>query len=607
MAQTMPHRGPDGIGGWNDGPAGLGHLMLHSTPESLHEKLPLVGAGGDLVITADARIDNWDELIKSLDLNSRPSQEITDSELILLAYERWGEDCPKKLDGDFTFVIWDKRRQLMFCARDHFGMKPFYYYASGRVFAFASEIKGLLALPEVPRRVNETRVADFYANIFEDKEVTFYADILRLPPAHCLVVGRDEVRRWTYWSLDPSRKLRLGSDEEYGEAYRQVFTEAVHARLRSALPVGSTLSGGLDSSSIVCVSREALRPRNNGRLQTFSCIFDDPAADERRYINVILNGGDLEPHNVLATGVSPFTDLDKVLWHLDQPYLGMNLYLHWSMAASAREHGVRVLLDGVYGDGTVSWGFGLMSELARKGRWLALNREARELARTAKIRRRDVLMRFAVKPSAEEARRIWRRLRGRKIDPLITNPLINPDLARRVSLEDRWATVQADRSHLARDSREEHWRTLTTGLMPLALELGEAVSAAHRVDWRGPFLDRRLAEFCLSLPGEQKLHKGWTRVVARRALANIMPDEIRWRRDKGGFEANLLTVFRNQDSERFEQTALKEGDYLGQYLDMAELAATHHRFLDTPNIADAMTLFRTTTLATWLKTTQLTP
>ena len=160
MLTSLAHRGPDGTGVWCEGPAGLGHLMLWTTPESLLERLPLVSPGGHLVLTADARIDNRADLIRTLALGGRPAEALTDSHLILAAYEKWGERCPEHLLGDFAFALWDARQHRLFCARDHMGVKPLYYYKSPRLFACASELKALFYLPEVPRRVNDMRVVD---------------------------------------------------------------------------------------------------------------------------------------------------------------------------------------------------------------------------------------------------------------------------------------------------------------------------------------------------------------------------------------------------------------------------------------------------------------
>src|SRR5262245_10430097 len=176
MLERVKHRGPDRAGVWCESSVGLGHRMLLTTSESLHEKAPLVSKSGDIALTADARIDNRDELINALGLGQSPSREMSDSELIVAAYERWGERCPERLLGDFAFAIFDKRRRSLFCARDHFGVKPFYYYYSGRAFVFASEIKAIFSLREVPQQVNEPRIADYLVHVLEgfDKSITFY-------------------------------------------------------------------------------------------------------------------------------------------------------------------------------------------------------------------------------------------------------------------------------------------------------------------------------------------------------------------------------------------------------------------------------------------------
>lgn len=605
MVRVMDHRGPDGSGVWSENTAGLGQLMLHATPEAVNERLPLSIAGGDLSISADARIDNRDELLATLGI-AGPREMIGDGELILRAYERWGEDCPQKLLGDFAFAIWDRREEKIFCARDHFGMKPFHFYLSGTMFAFASEIKGLLVLAGVPRRPNETRIADFLANIIADKEATFYQDILRLPPAQCLTVGRDFIRRRTYWSIDPNRRIRLKSDEAYGDAYREVFTEAVRCRLRSSHPVGSTLSGGLDSSSIVCVSRNLLRENGGGQLKTFSVIFDDPRGDERPYIASVLEGGDLEQHEIFGREHGAVKILDQMLETLDQPSFGTNLYIFWSIAESAKRAGVRVLLDGAFGDGTVSWGFAYMSELARSGRWLALNREAKALARIAQVRRRDVLERFAVRPMKEDLQHLWYSVRGKTPNGWHPDSIIDDSFAKRVGLQERWRRVQAPLARAPRSSREEHVMALTTALVPLGLELSEAVSSRFGIDWRGPFLDPRLAEFCLAIPGDQKLYNGLNRMVVRRGLEGILPETIRLRKDKGDASANLLRGLR-EDSAQLQRMALSDTECLSDYLNIEELRAAGERFSQTANGDDGSTMLKAAALSTWLKTMQSSP
>src|SRR5215207_3177045 len=316
MLDSIAHRGPDGAGAWSERGVGLGHLAFHTTPESISEKLPFVEGGGDFVLIADARIDNRDELLAAVGLDRLSGRSVGDGELILAAYKMWGERCPERLLGDFAFAIFDKRKQTLFCARDHMGLKPFYYYLSGRVFVFASEIKALLCVPEVPRRLNEVMVADYLVLGFEDKSITFYREIFRLPPAHRIVVGREVTTVRPYWTLDPTREVRFSSDEEYTEAFRELFTEAVRCRLRGAFPVGAELSGGLDSSAIVGVARKLLGNYANPQLQTFSAVFEGiPECDESQFIDAVLAEGGVEAHKVRGDQLSPLADLERVLWH----------------------------------------------------------------------------------------------------------------------------------------------------------------------------------------------------------------------------------------------------------------------------------------------------
>ncbi len=256
MLEAVAHRGSDGADIWYKDSVGLGHRLLWTTRESLLENMPEASEDDNFVITADARIDNRDELINLLELNN--PDKITDSQIILAAYQKWGDDCPDKLLGDFAFAIWNQKQQKLFCARDHFGVKPFYYYSSESVFAFASEIKAIFALSEIPRIINEERIGDYLIGNFEDLTITSYKNVFRLPPASRMTVSPESINVESYWSLDPSKETRFSSDEEYAAKFLEIFTEAVRCRLRSFSNVGSMLSGGLDSSSITCLARKLL-------------------------------------------------------------------------------------------------------------------------------------------------------------------------------------------------------------------------------------------------------------------------------------------------------------------------------------------------------------
>jgi asparagine synthase (glutamine-hydrolysing) len=615
MVESLAHRGPDAAGAWTDGPVGLGHRMLWTTPESFHEQLPMVNKRGDVVIIADARIDNRDELISALGVIEPPPGAITDSGLILSAYERWGESSPKKLLGDFAFAIWDHRRQTLFCARDHFGVKPFYYHRSGRVFAFGSEIKALLTLREVPRQLNQVRVADHLAGIFDDQAITFYRDVFRLPAGHSMTVRRAEASVQPYCWLDPFREVRLPSDDDYADAFRERFTEAVRCRLRSAFRVGGLLSGGLDSSAIVGTARRLLEAQDARPLHTFSAIFpglpeaDLRKIDERPFVDAVLAMGGFASHYVRADCLSPLTDLDRVFWHEDEAFLAPNLYMHWALYSAAHQQDVRVLLDGIDGDTTVSHGLDYLSELARAVKVRKLGREVLALSRRHNSSARTILWQFGLRPLVPEPlRHVWRAARRSTQPSWRVNTVIKPVFARRVDLTGRAQALRKKGHTSTRTAREGHWRGLTSALFPYALELADKAAAAFSLEPRYPFFDRRLVEFCLALPPEQKLHQGWTRVIMRRAMVNILPDEVRWRIGKANLSPNFKRRLLEYDRALLEDVIMNDPQVIEDYVDVSALRDAYRRYNAQPmSEGDALTVYGAVNLALWLRRTGLTP
>ncbi len=344
MLAVLAHRGPDGAAIWCEGAVCLGHRMLHTTPESYHEHQPLIHPEADLVLTADVRLDNRDELLRQLVVRPRRGSIITDAELILASYMRWGTACPEHLLGDFAFAIWDARAQHLFCARDPFGVRSFlYYHLPGRLFAFASEIKALRCRSDIPCDVNELKVAGYLVGQPLNANTTFYEHILRLPPAHSLTVTSNGLRMWQYWSPDPSRQIRFDSDRAYEEAFREVFDGAVACRMPSAYPVGTTLSGGLGSSPIACLARQRL-VHDDERLPTFSVIFESvPESNDRPYIDAVVEQGGIEPHFVHGDHESMLAGLDDLLWFLEEPFHSPHLIFSWRFYRIAQQQGVRVM------------------------------------------------------------------------------------------------------------------------------------------------------------------------------------------------------------------------------------------------------------------------
>ena len=337
MARTIAHRGPDGIRYWLEGPLGFGHLRLQTTPESAYEKQPLTNEDSALCLTLDGRIDNRSELRALLDSEGSPPRDDTDAELVLRAYQRWGEECPNRLLGDFAFALWDARKQQLFCARDYVGVKPFYYHRSPSLFAFGSEIRAVLALDAVPRRLNESRLADFLVEELdrEEEESTFYQDVQRLPAGHSLTISPGGFHLRDYWELKAPPPLKLGSLREYGEAFREIFVDAVRCRLRSTHPVGSTLSGGIDSSSVVCTIRELLATELKEPLHTISLVdADESKCGETPFIREVLRGGGLTPHIVRSDQVTPMT---QQMADSDEPFEISTYFTNWFGFAAAKK------------------------------------------------------------------------------------------------------------------------------------------------------------------------------------------------------------------------------------------------------------------------------
>lgn len=649
MVDRIAHRGPDGANLWLEGSVGFGHRMLWTTPESLLETLPLANSTGDIVLTADARIDNRDELIQTLDLKDRSAEKITDCQLILSAYEKWGEDCPQYLLGDFAFAIWDGRQQRLFCARDHFGVKPlYYYYQPGRVFCFSSEIKALFCLPEISRRVNEVRIADYLYPMLEDRSITAYEGIFRLPPAQTMRVNaRGEIDRQTYWSLDVKEELQFSSDEEYAKAFRDIFTEAVRCRLRSAFPVGSHLSGGLDSSSVTCVARNLLQPQG-AKLHSFSNVFDTVTeCDERLFIEPVVAQGGLIPHYLHPDRTGPLSQWHDIFPADEEPCLiGANGYLVWGLNRAAQDAGVRVVLDGFDGDTTVSHGMGYFAELARQGHWETFIAEAKAISQHFEISPASIFQRYGLTYLEELARqwrwvafaqtlcdigkhfqitsypklllrhgikpilpsfllKVWRFMRGGNGSSNNTLTLVNPDFARCLDLAERVQNFDPVRS-LPHSDREEQSRSFNSGGFPLVLEQGDRGAAACSIEARHPFMDKRLIEFCMALPASQKLKHGWTRSILRQAMQDILPPSVQWRGGKTNMTPNCLYGLLQYNQKLLDEVMIMQTETIAPYINLDTLRQSYKKLV-LSNVAtdeDFSRVWQATGLALWLRRMQ---
>lgn len=609
MLTKISHRGPDGRGIWCCGSVGLGHCMLWTTPESIHERQPILASQADVVLVADARLDNRGDLIKALSRISPLPINVSDGQLILEAYREWGDGCVGKLEGDFSFVIWDSKRQLLFCARDRVGVKPFYYIRTPFLFAFASEIKALLSLPEIPIAVNERRIAEYLAQYFEDTVETFYRDIYRLPPGHLMKVSDVVLSKSRYWEIDFQEETKPKDDSDYISAFRELFFEAVRCRLRSAYSIGSMLSGGLDSSSISCAAHILLDSRKDKPFPVFSVIYQDQADierasfDELKYIKYVIDSGYYEPNFVRGDQLSPLIDPDQTFKELDEPYFAPTYYFYRALYQLAQYRGVRVILDGTDGDRTVYHGLEYLTDLARSGRWLRLYKEALALSKGQYTHQTPmkIIQNYGLKPVLPEVVfKLKRWLTNNRQTVNYNQHLIRPEFLKRLGLR------YSDLGYYGGSYKtlpQIHYHELTSGVIPLALELLDKSCARHNIDARYPFFDRRLMEYCLSLPPQMKISRGWTRYVLRSAMQDIIPETIQWRADKSNLEsAFCLQLYRKENKKLHEYLDIATR-ILESYINPDVLRSIFHAYVDHPvqHPVEANMIYGIIILSGWLR------
>jgi asparagine synthase (glutamine-hydrolysing) len=506
----LAHRGPDGEGVFADDGVCLGHLRLAI--------LDLSGAGlqpmrdRELQLLHNGEIYNYLELRNELRAKGHAFSTGTDSEVILAAFREWGERCVERFNGMWAFVIWDSARRTLFCSRDRLGIKPFYYRIDGGRFAFASE-----PWPLRGGGANLRAVRDYVEQGYLDEgDETFFEGVVRLPPAHSLTFGRSGLRRWRYWRLEPGE---LPADAV--GAVREMFLDAVRLQLRSDVPVGTCLSGGIDSSSIAV----AVAHHGHKHQKTVTAYFDEPGFDERPFARVVVERTGAEPHWVTFGADDLVRDLPAIVQAQGEPFGSTSICAGWYVMREARTAGLTVMLDGQGGDEVfagyrASFGYRL-SDLVRAGR---LAEAAHELnAFTQAHGPRWAAVAVATPHVPERLRLSVRgRLRG-------ASTLLAPDLRALPS------ALAANGAPFPDRLRRQLHVLLTRRGLPELLRYEDRNSMAHSLEARVPLLDHRLVELAFSLRGDELIRRGETKSVLRRALADLLPPQVTGRRDKLGF------------------------------------------------------------------------
>lgn len=554
---VVAHRGPDGEG-WvvrdtAAGPLSLGHRRLAIIDLSDAALQPMHFAEQRYWLVYNGEIYNYIELREELKTLGHVFRTDSDSEVLLAAYAQWKDECLQRLMGMFAFVIWDEREKTLLVARDRFGIKPLYFVVLPNGLGFGSEIKQLLALPGVERRINLPRMRDFVSGGISDHTgETLFAGIRQLRGGECATVHLSSwrpgdglpVRRW-YDVLEAGEGAV--SEADAADAFRALLTDSVRMHLRADVPVGSCLSGGLDSSSIVCLMDRALREQGHpARINTVSACYAEKSVDERPFMDAVISETNCDPHFVYPSVSDAFARAQDITWQQDEPYGSTSIFAQWKVFQKAREAGVKVMLDGQGADEQLAGyhgGFGFyVADLVRR-------RKVIDLLRTV-LQRRE----YHGLGVAEQLKTA--------LLPLLPGSLANLVRRQRTSLAHHdwlnspaFASLANEPNAFDRALREigkpavksigDLCVAFTQGSnLPMLLHWEDRNSMAHGIEARVPFLDHRLVEFCIGLGSQHKIVHGDTKRVLRRAMTGILPAAVVNRRDKLGFATPEAEWFR---------------------------------------------------------------
>ncbi len=555
MTAALAHRGPDAEHHWQNqsGNVLLGHrrLSIIDLTEAAAQPMHYLDR---YTIIHNGEIYNYQELKEELRKKGYVFRSQSDTEVIVAAYDQWKEECVEQLDGMFAFAIWDEKEKKLFAARDRFGEKPFYYYFDNGNFLFASEMKALWAAG-VKKELNLQMLFNFitigYTDNPERPEETFYNHIQKLPPATRLIYtfSNHELICEPYWDIDPGTINKKISDEEATERFREIFTLSVCRKLRSDVPVGTSLSGGLDSSSVAATVFE--NSSGNWSQKVFTAIFPGFEKDETTFAQQVATHFSLYHHSIPLSVTDLLNTWDKLCYYQEEPFASASVLAQYKVFELARQHNVTVLLDGQGADELLA-GY----HKYYKWYWQELFIK-RKLIRSGELKAA--------------------KYNGVNEDFGIKNIIaaLFPDIAS-VVLERQYLLHALRHEDLSREfvkmqSREAYYSTPETynlngilyfntrvhGLEEL-LRLADRNSMAHGREVRLPFLDHRLAEFIFSLPSHFKIRKGWTKWLLRESMKDKLPSAITWRKDKTGFEPPQQQWMQNRQLQEMIQESKRK-------------------------------------------------
>lgn len=523
LQKAMSYWKPDEEYVWVDGPVALGHGMLWNTPESKYEHLPLKEDA--YVLTMDARIDNRDELAKEIELPDRPLSQIGDSEFILGAYKKWGEECPKHLLGDFAFAIWDEKKQQLFCVRDHVGVKQFYYHLSDDLFLFGNDLKVLTQYPDISQKINDEAVANYIANnqLLSNK-ITFFEDIIKLPPAHTLVISHSIVELKCYWRLEDAPKIKLPNAEAYAKKLRELLEEAVYARMRSNYPITSHLSGGLDSSTIAVLAARKLKEKGE-KLLAFNWLHeptkeDDPVHDEWTNSKQIAEIEGIDHYYISLHSDDIYNYLQKREVAFGDT---TTFWYEYQIREEMQKRNSRSLLTGWGGDEVCTYhGQSFYSDMFVKGKWNTLYHELKvKLLKTQKLKSKISFIYY----------HLFILLMPRSFYCFLPKvkcvkksyPFIHKWFVENINKITSGYSLVSQPNKTIREHKLAFWNNKH---LQSRIESWASTSYENKLEYSYPLMDKRILEFSMCIPSEYYIKDGKGRHIYRQAIKDLLPSNI---------------------------------------------------------------------------------
>jgi len=604
MTAVQSHRGPDGYGhlfvnndscrflkdaALNNNPAAflsLGHRRLSIIDCSEAGTQPMVDSSGMYWITFNGEVYNYLELRKKLEKEGAVFQTSTDTEVVLTAYRHWGVDCFSRFNGMWGLAIWDARKDQLVLSRDRFGVKPLHYAKAAKGLVFASEIKGVLASGWVEAKLSAEIAFEFLKwGMTNHRDDTFFQGVHAFPPGCYAIINPsspNDIKPVSYWhlQLQPENKMSLN---EAAAKFNALFQSSIDLRLRSDVPVGSCLSGGLDSSAIVC---SAVAGGNLVDFSTFTASAEDPRFDETYWADLVNKFVHADSHFVVPSEEGFLKELELLLWHQEEPFTTTSIYAQWCIMRQARDSSVPVLLDGQGADealcGYRKFVFFYLKEMISRNQWGKFLSEMTGLLRQGD---RGLLR--------------WRE--GKRYLPaFMRSKVAGLEQALNSSYETTWLEniLELGRGY---DVRQRQVDDITRFSVPSLLRYEDRNSMAHSIESRVPFLDYRLVEFLVNLPADVKIKHGVTKAVMRRALDGKIPAKVLNRRDKMGFTTAQELWMHRLLGEQVKNTLFHQESRISEFFDMTVLHRMWQDFTGENKGLSSSDFFRLFIFNNWLE------